>query len=445
MNRPLLSALLTALLPALVGAQGGPSMPIRITGPWSLAVGPGTVNLQHREVTLAKEVAVDVPPAATLAVTGEVHSPLPLFNPQAGGWLKGAKLARLVTEECTATSNLIPESVVVRPEQGDPFVLDRDYAMDGFWATLGRVEGGGIAADQKVLIDYQYSPNRLDSLVVNEKGELRLIVGEPGVGSILPPTPAAGEVAVANLWVPGRTSQLTDENLFPIESLPDLPVQPVAEKLLPKTLAKVRAGGDVTIVAWGDSVTGGGGVGGHRELWYQYRFETLLRERFPKANVKMLTAAWGGGNSRGYMSAPAGGVHDFVRDVLDPKPDLITIEFVNDAYLNEEQTQTHYTEIMGRLSAIGAEVVLITPHLVRPDWMGVETLKFDEDPRPYVKGLRRFAAEHNLALADASARWCRLHRQGIPYATLEANSINHPDARGHEIFAQALIDLFPRE
>jgi hypothetical protein len=62
-----------------------------------------------------------------------------------------------------------------------------------------------------------------------------------------------------------------------------------------------------------------------------------------------------------------------------------------------------------------------------------------------VKGLRRFAAENHLALADASAEWCRLWRQGIPYITLEANSINHPDARGHKIFADVLINLFPDE
>ena len=34
--------------------------------------------------------------------------------------------------------------------------------------------------------------------------------------------------------------------------------------------------------------------------------------------------------------APAGGTYDFQRDVPDRKPDLVTIEFVNDAYLDEE-------------------------------------------------------------------------------------------------------------
>jgi lysophospholipase L1-like esterase len=283
--------------------------------------------------------------------------------------------------------------------------------------------------------------------VADGAGEVKLVPGEPGAGSILPPDLADGQTAVANVWVPGRTAELTDDSLFPIEPEPavDKPAQSVAETLLPKTLAKLRAGEEVNIVAWGDSVTAGGGVGAQAELRYQNRFAALLRERFPQATVTMLTAGWGGQNSRGYMDAPEDGQYNFARDVLEPKPDLVTIEFVNDAYLNEEQVQTHYTEIMGHMNGIEAEVILITPHLVRPDWLRVDTLKFDEDPRPYVKGLRRFAEENHIALADASARWCWLWRQGIPYVTLEANSINHPDARGHEIFAQALIDLFPAE
>jgi hypothetical protein len=66
----------------------------------------------------------------------------------------------------------------------------------------------------------------------------------------------------------------------------------------------------------------------------------------------------------------------------------------------------------------------------------------DDDPRPYVRGLRQFAAKHDVALADASLRYGRLWRQGIPYNTLMLNAINHPDGRGMRLFADALIALF---
>ena len=84
-------------------------------------------------------------------------------------------------------------------------------------------------------------------------------------------------------------------------------------------------------------------------------------------------------------------------------------------------------------------------HLVRPDWMKVNTIKFDNDPRPYVQGLYKFAEANDVAVADASRTWCGLWRKGIPYTTLLANSINHPDVRGQVIFADVLMALFPEE
>ena len=40
-------------------------------------------------------------------------------------------------------------------------------------------------------------------------------------------------------------------------------------------------------------------------------------------------------------------------------------------------------------------------------------------------------------------RWEQLEFQGIPYETLLKNGINHPDDRGHRIFAEELMRYFP--
>jgi hypothetical protein len=121
------------------------------------------------------------------------------------------------------------------------------------------------------------------------------------------------------------------------------------------------------------------------------------------------------------------------------------MEWVNDAYLQGEALNTHYALIMDKLRGAGAEPVIITPHLVRLDWMKMTSVKFDDDPRPYVQGLYTFAEANGVAVADASRTWCGLWRKGIPYTTLLANSINHPDVRGQVIFADALMALFPEE
>ena len=425
------------------------AMPIRITGAWTLDIGPGAVTVDGVEHKIAAPVALEVAPPEVVQVRDECHPALPLFNKDAGGWSRGAKLEHLRAEECNSTGLLFPETVRVKPAPGaaPAFSPEKDYLLDGFWANFGRVPGSSIAARQTVYADYDYSPCRLDSVLINKAGQVRLAKGVPDVALPLPPAPGDGELSLANIWVPGRIEKLTDDNLYPIEFSNEVaapaagPTQ--AEQFLPKTLAKLRAGEQVTIVSFGDSVTDGGGVTNQPAMWYQNQFAALLRARFPKASIRTLTAGWGGASSKAYLDAPRGGTYDFVRDVLEPKPDIVTIEFVNDAYFDEAGTAAHYAGIVEQIRGVGGEVVLITPHLMRPDWLKSDTLKVDEDPRPYVRGLKEFAAKNGVALADASKEWCRLWRRGLPYITLLANNINHPDARGHAIFAKVLIGLFP--
>jgi lysophospholipase L1-like esterase len=440
--------LLLALAPT-AATHPSNGIPARITDSWKVEVGPGKVILAGREIVLKEAVSLNVPAQSTIEIRNEKHDSLPVFNPNAGGWTKGAKLKDLITVECTATGLLLPESVQIKGTEDGKVTYRQgtDFEMDGFWATVGRVETGPLKEGQPVWIDYDYVPCRLDSVVVDSAGQVKYVEGKPGTALVHPPNLSPGEKAILNIWLEGKTEGLTDNNLFPIEEVakPAAGGEAQAEKLLPKTLAKLRSGGEVTIVAWGDSVTEGGGVETTPDLRYQNQFAKRLGERFPKAKVHLLNAGWGGRGSRDYLEAPRGGAKDFIRDVIDPKPDIVTIEFVNDAYLNEELTQVHYKKILDLLEGNGSEVILMTPHLVRPDWMQVSNMKFDEDPRPYVHGLHRFAKENGVALADASSLWCALWRQGIPYLTLEANSINHPDARGHQIFADALMGVFPEK
>lgn len=424
-------ACLSLLVLSVAGDTPG-ALPVRVTGPWTVEAG---------------STSFDIAPPKRESARNEAHAGIPVFNPHAGGWIRGARLKNLIAEECTATGALVPDTLRLKPapDADTAFVPGVDYDLDPFWGTFGRLEGGAIAEGQTVYADYEYEHSRLDSIALDKSGTLRLAQGTPAPVLALPPALNPGEGVLANVFVPAGCAALTDENLFPLDTStpPMTTTGQEAAALLPKTLAKLGRGEPLTYVAFGDSVTNGGGVDGHKELWYQHVFAARLRERFPKAQITTLTAAWGGGNSAGYLSAPAGGRYDFQRDVLDPKPDLVTVEFVNDAYLDEEAVQAHYAGLLGKLRGVGAEVILITPHLVRPDWLKSETLKVGEDPRPYVRGLRRFAVENGVALADASRLWCSLHRQGLPYVTLLANGINHPDARGHALFADALMALFP--
>jgi hypothetical protein len=177
---------------------------------------------------------------------------------------------------------------------------------------------------------------------------------------------------------------------------------------------------------------------------WQEQFVARLRQRFPRAEIELVTEAWGGRNTSSYLNEPPGSPHNYREKVLEVKPHLIVSEFVNDAGLNPQQVEERYGKLLADFQGIGAEWIVLTPHYVRPDWMGLtREREIDDDPRPYVAGLRQFAATHPVALADASRRYGRLWRQGTPYTTLMLNSINHPDAQGMKIFADALMELFP--
>jgi hypothetical protein len=66
----------------------------------------------------------------------------------------------------------------------------------------------------------------------------------------------------------------------------------------------------------------------------------------------------------------------------------------------------------------------------------------EAERRPYVLALRDFAGKRQVALADAAARWEHLSKEGLPYLTLLHNTINHPDDRGHRLFAEELWKCF---
>jgi lysophospholipase L1-like esterase len=392
---------------------------------------------------------IEVAPPTMAVVTFERYASLPVFIPNAGGWLKGARLRGLLAQECTTAYLLDPASLQLRAES-DPAALvfenGKDYAADLVWGTVGRLADGRIAPDQPVFASYVHAQLRLDTIVLTRRGQLVLRQGEPRPAAPLPPTGEEGDRPLANIWLSGRLSQLGPDNLFPIleSAYPEpVPVQPsAAERFLPKSLQKLRDGQPLRLLAWGDSVTEGSYV--PETARWQSQFVGRLRARFPQAKVELLTEAWGGRNTASYLAEPPGSAHNYAEKVLGAKPDLIVSEFVNDAGLSPQQVEERYNRLRQDFTQAGAEWIILTPHYVRPDWMGLPRERdIDEDPRPYVAGLRQFAARHGIALADASLRYGRLWRQGLPYTTLMLNSINHPDARGLGLFADSLLALFP--
>lgn len=431
---------LLLLLPLLSCLAGAAPAELSIAGDWQIKV--------RYE---SKVFVVSVPEAVVLTVTGERYDSLPRFNPKAGGWVKGTQLKGVRAQETTTPFLLEAASLELRagPESASElYRLNQDYEADLNWGTFGRSEKGRIQEGQAVYASYRYAPLRLDSVILTADGRVELRKGEPRSAAPKAPAAAPGERHLANVWLPGRITKLAPEHLFPV--LEDAYPEPArvspsaAERLLPKSMKKIRAHETLTILAWGDSVTDGGYVPDPSRNRWQEQFATQLRQRFPEAKIVLVSEAWGGRNTGSYLAEPPGSAHNYQEKVLAVKPDLIVSEFVNDAGLNPQQVEERYSKLLADFQGIGAEWIILTPHYVRPDWMGLSRERdIDEDPRPYVAGLRAFAAKHGVALAEGSKRYGRLWRQGIPYTTVMLNSINHPDAAGMKLFADAILELFP--
>jgi lysophospholipase L1-like esterase len=417
-------------------------------GDWRVQV---TVSPPQGTLAASLVAVLDVPPPAAVTVTAEKHASLPVFDAEAAGWRKGTPLEGVRAQECTSRDLLEPQSLEVRcgpTADSLRYQSGQDYRADLIWGTVGRLAGGRISGTQPVYLSYRYTPLRIDSVVLTRDGRIVLRTGNPHPAVPLPAAVAEGERRLANIWIAGRLARLTPDQLFPIlESVypePPRPTPTEAERLLPKTMQKLRQRQPLRILAWGDSVTVGTFVPDPQRNRWQAQFVSRLGERFPQAKIELLSEAWGGRNTASYLAEPPGSPHNYMEKVLGAKPDLVVSEFFNDGSLKPAQVEDRYSKLLADFRKIGAEWIILTPHYGRPDWMRLtREREIDDDPRPYVAGLRQFAAKHQVALADASLRWGRLWRQGIPYRSLLLNSINHPDARGMKLFADSLIWLFP--
>jgi lysophospholipase L1-like esterase len=410
---------------------------IRAVGDWEIEV----VATNHGPGELRRAFSV-LPPQWRNA-TNDLMPQLEEWKTEPGwarqkipGLIEGLNCARFVLDEhsVVARSSTAADAIVFEPE--------KDYRVDVEWCGIGRMAGGQVSSNQPVYLSYRYQKRRLDSVVLNRSGQLELRRGEPHISMPVPPPLAVGEIRVANIFVPENLKQLGLANFFPIleSSFPELhkssPSE--AERLLPNTVAKLRNGEPLKILAWGDSVT----QGYLGEDQWQSQFVRRLRDRFPKADIHLVTVGWGAHNSQHFLDAPPGHAGNFAEKVLGAKPDLVVSEFVNDVPLDVAKVEQNYRKFLADFQAIGAEWIILTPHYSTfMNWPSERDL--DDDPRAYVKMLRRFAPENQVALADAAARYGRLWRQGIPYSTLMVNTVNHPDARGMAIFADSLMALFP--
>ncbi len=399
-----------------------------------IAIDSGTVRIHGQEIK-SPGGCVTVPDAATRAV----ELPIVLKAGEVNRWLGGNRLVVAPDDRW----RLLPGSyvagslrVIDPADPGAVFESKRDYVVDDTWGAFAWVEGGRLKEGQHVVARYEMSLRRIDALVMDHAGRLSVIPGGSEAKCPEPPAIPKSMLHLVSIYRPFGAKTVRPEHVYVVTGEhPDLsPIRGAAS--LGPVLAKLREGKNVTVVCWGDSVTHGGDASSPAKS-YVGQFEAMLKQRFPKASVRVVNAGIGGSST--FSRLP-----NFQAEVLDHKPDLVTLEFVNDMGAPVEQLRTRYAEVLRRVREAGAALIILTPHFTMPSMMNLPDGR-GRETRAAVTFLREFAAGNDVPLADASRRWELLEKMGVPYETLLRNGINHPDDRGHLIFAEELMRFFPAE
>ncbi len=394
----------------------------------------GTVTVGGKPVSLASTATLVIQPADIVSVREE-ETTLPGALPHM--WL-GGNLRQVRTANAIPGS-FITASLEVRMKDGAPLQRGKDYLVDDTWASIGRAPSSRASTDSIVLASYKYSLMRLDGIDVTSAGKTILVPGVPHLVCPAAPPVTTGALRLANIFRPYNSTTVEPWQIFPVGppfEEPSHAEQVEMSRPVRRTLEKLRRGEAVTIVTWGDSVTVGGDAS-RPELAYANLFISRLRERFPSADIRHVNAGIGGTNTTQRLPG-------LEKEVLTHKPDLVTIEFVNDMSFPIPVLQENWNKALSQIKAAGAEAVVITPHFTG-SFIAMGPLPRGGETRPQVAELKKLAAQNGVALADTSLRWAHLDIEGIPYVTLLYNGINHPNDFGHELFVKDLMNLFPRE
>jgi lysophospholipase L1-like esterase len=197
--------------------------------------------------------------------------------------------------------------------------------------------------------------------------------------------------------------------------------------VLKKTPEKLKTGQPVKVVCLGDSVTGiYYHTGGRRA--YPEMLALALQMMYPKAEVTVVNAGISGNKT-------CDGLNRLQIDVLDHKPDLVTVMFgLNDLTVLEiTDFRANLAEIIRRCRATGAEVMLCTPNSVITT-SGRPVPKLVE----YCNAIREVAAEQQAPLCDIYAAYESLRaRDPLAWRLLLSDEI-HPNMDGHKLNAETL-------
>lgn len=236
-------------------------------------------------------------------------------------------------------------------------------------------------------------------------------------------------------------------------------IESLSTSALAKFERSLREKDSVIIVAFGDSVTRGATSKGALDTAsvYHHQLKNVLEERYADVIFNVINAGVGGDKA-------SDGLARLNEDVIRFAPDLVIIGFgLNDSVTNGlaglRKFKLTMSEILRRIQQqTSADIVALTPNFLATS----DNQNIDDEHRSkgwgesfaktqnsgvlerYAQTIREIGSEHGVPIGDVYSMWQQIS-DSVNTNKLLANGLNHPDARGHRIIAEILMNLIDPE
>jgi acyl-CoA thioesterase-1 len=200
------------------------------------------------------------------------------------------------------------------------------------------------------------------------------------------------------------------------------------KRFVERTGADLKNGCDVTIVAFGDSITAGFAVRrGFPSFWKE-----MLTRKYPDAHIELINSGVSGDTTMN-------GIARLDWAVLAYEPDLVTINFgINDCVLGPglEEFEANLAEMVRRIRAGPASEILLLSS------QPLETPPYDRLVLDYYQAIERVAMEMDVGFVNVCRAWMQRIKAGTPLGSFLIPGLDHPNEAGYKITAEELMRLF---
>jgi len=203
---------------------------------------------------------------------------------------------------------------------------------------------------------------------------------------------------------------------------------------LPHTIARLRSGSPLKIVALGSSSTAGAGASDSAHN-YPNQLAGALQRRFPKSRVSVLNKGVNGEKTADMLAR-------LDRDVLAEHPDLVIWQTGSNEILsrsNPDRFRFRMLEGIARLKATGTEILLMDAQY---------SPRMLENPayEDFNESLRKIAQTEHIALFDrfeAMRSWVESGKQ--PLSKFMANDQVHMNDAGYHCVGELIATAIARQ